>query len=156
MDDQSDLDQSNFDDGEMDRVLNATILSVATATHAEVARRWGELHIQQQQNAYRHRPGVPTTLDNLGSGTFEVARMLHHDEQYCYSTTRLHQDVLRDLITALSRSYGLEDTRLSVAEKVIIFLDYCGHKKSYRELRRVYQHSFKTFTRVIKAVSLAL
>ncbi|KAG6310473.1 hypothetical protein E4U44_005470, partial [Claviceps purpurea] len=95
MDDQSDLDQSDFDDGEMDR-----------------------------QNAYRYRPGVPTTLDNLGSGTFEVARMLHHDEQYCRSTTRLHQDVLRDLITALSRSYGLEDSRLSVAEKVIIFLDY--------------------------------
>ncbi|KAG6103512.1 hypothetical protein E4U14_006199, partial [Claviceps sp. LM454 group G7] len=64
MDDQSDLD--HFDDGEMDRVLNATILSVAVATHAEVARRWGELHIQQQQNAYRYRPGVPTTLDNLG------------------------------------------------------------------------------------------
>ncbi|KAG6189129.1 hypothetical protein E4U10_005067 [Claviceps purpurea] len=44
MDDQSDLDQSDFDDGEMDRVLNATILSVAAATHAEVARQWGELH----------------------------------------------------------------------------------------------------------------
>ncbi|KAG6055484.1 hypothetical protein E4U32_006266 [Claviceps aff. humidiphila group G2b] len=41
MDDQSDLDQSDFDDGEMDRVLNATILSVAAATHVEVARRWG-------------------------------------------------------------------------------------------------------------------
>ncbi|KAG6038468.1 hypothetical protein E4U39_000248, partial [Claviceps sp. Clav50 group G5] len=53
MDDQRDLDQSDFDDGEMDRVLNATILSVAVATHAEVARRWGELLIQQQQNAYR-------------------------------------------------------------------------------------------------------
>ncbi|KAG6189057.1 hypothetical protein E4U36_005829, partial [Claviceps purpurea] len=90
-------------------------------------QRWlvnGASSIQQQQNAYRYRPGVPTTLDNLGSGTFEVARMLHHDEQYCRSTTRLHQDVLRDLITALSRSYGLEDSRLSVAEKVIIFLDY--------------------------------
>lgn len=112
-------------------------------------------HILEEE---RVRPGIPTTLYDPSRGLSEVNNILNYDEQYCRSTTRLHQEVLKALVEKL-RDYGLEDTahgRIRIEEKVIMFLDYCAHKKTYREMRRVYQHSFKTFTRHIKAVALAL
>lgn len=125
----------------------------------------GILHLTQRQEELiaraasiiqqRERPGIPTTLYNPQQGLIEVNRILYYDPQYCRSTTRLQQDVLKKLIGRL-HYFGLSDSRISVAEKVVMFLDYCAHKKSYREMRRLYQHSFRTFTRHFKAVALAL
>lgn len=103
----------------------------------------------------RTRPGIPTTLWSPHKGSREARYMLLQDPQYCRSTTRLSPEILIDLVTTLE-TFGLRHTRIESLEKVVIFLDYCAHKKSYRELRRIYQHSFLTFTRIIKDVSRAL
>ncbi|GAB7341908.1 hypothetical protein MBLNU457_g0216t1 [Dothideomycetes sp. NU457] len=121
----------------------------------ELVRRFEERRRQREDDREnRLRPGIATTLYAVGRGAFETNQMLNYDEQYCRSTTRLRQPVLKALIDKLAE-YGIEDTRISAAEKVVIFLDYCAHKKTHREMRRMYQHSFLTFTRHIKAVSIA-
>ena len=98
---------------------------------------------------YQQRSTIYTLAPSKPTGCFMS------DKQNCRSTTRLRQDVLVGLIARIE-PYGIEDTRIRAAEKVIIFLDYCAHKKTYRELRRVYRHSLQTFTRIINDVAKAL
>lgn len=106
----------------------------------------------------RRRPGRPTTLFDPHKGAAEVSVVLEGPEQYCYTVTRLERPVLLALIEALvdKQLLKVDGNRVPVNEKVIIFLDYCANRCSFRQLRRTYQHSFKTFTRIIKDVSKAL
>lgn len=141
-----------------DSALDDDLIIGAAITSAHTVHTTLDAWLDEQNDQGRRGgapPGVPTTLDNVGAGALEAERMLQHDEQYCLSTTRLRQRTLRALIDKL-RPYGLEDSRVGADEKLIIFLDYCANKKTHRELRRIYQHSHRSFTRFIDQSAIAL
>ena len=128
-------------------IQHSLVACYGVALQLLLVQQWIERREQQQREETRRRPGVPTTLTEVHRGGFEVHRILFEDEHYCLRTTRLRQATLVALIDTLQEQYGLEDTRISAAEKVITFLDYCANKKTFRETRRVYQHSYLSFTR---------
>lgn len=73
------------------RMESAYVATFAQLLNIGLIRRYFDhRELARQRQEGRARPGIPTTLDDVGHGTFEVARMLYHSEQYCRSTTRLH------------------------------------------------------------------
>lgn len=131
----------------------------ALLIHTRVIHQIVESYTYNQQIHRRQGrwqpPGIPTTLDEPNKGAFQAARMLYSEPQYCFSKTRLDQPVLHQLIATLRR-YGLTDTRIKGDEKVIMFLDFCAHKRTMSQLRLDYQHSFRSISQHIVRVSVYL
>jgi len=100
-------------------------------------------------------PGIPTTVENPHQGIQQV-HVLLQNEAMCLAIIHLRPSVLLQIVDHL-KSYGLENSRLHSLEKVVIFQEYCGYKTTYNsQLRRHYQHSFRTFTQVIHSLAQIL
>lgn len=82
-------------------------------------------------------------------------QLLVESDRMCYDLTRFHQPVLKLLIDGLKQNYGLvgEKERIPPEGQVIMFLIYCAHNQTSRELQFSFPQSTATYSKYVKKVS---
>ncbi|KAF2861906.1 hypothetical protein K470DRAFT_269435 [Piedraia hortae CBS 480.64] len=136
---------------------NCILATAAVASSAPVVAAVVEQSLidEEDDDVPYSPPDAPTTLDNVGAGAVPTRRLVTGPYEYCGAHTRSRQSTFQILMDKLM-VLGLWNTRFNADEKVCMFLTYSPNKRAHRQLRSLYLHSLKSFTRFIKKVLAAL
>ncbi|CAA0817586.1 Unknown protein, partial [Striga hermonthica] len=82
-----------------------------------------------------------------------INELLSGHEKRCFNALRMNQDTFRQLCSDLENRYGLRSSsRMSVSEKVGLFLYVLSKGASNRDTQERFQHSGETVSRIFKQV----
>ena len=87
------------------------------------------------------------------TGAMWINELLTGHEKRCFNTFRMNQNTFRQLCMDLGNNYGLKSSdRMSILEKVGLFVYILSKGASNRDAQERFQHSGETVSRVFKEV----